>query len=471
LKNISELENNVLELNPLSVQSEEYKIPDNWMWTKLKYVADWGSGGTPKSTNSEYYNGNIPWLVIGDLNDRVVTESQKKITELGLKNSSAKIVQEGSILIGMYGSIGKLGIAGFKCTTNQAIAFTKEIKTNVNSKYLFYYLLRIRPKLLSLGKGGTQQNISQAVLKEIDIPLPPLAEQKRIAEKVENLLIKIDEAKRLIEEVKKSFELRRAAILDKAFRGELTNNLQIETPLNAFGIFTLAENLKGYYEIPQSWKWTQLKDVAEFKNGYAFKSKDFVQKGIQVIRMGNLYKNNLNLDKNPIYVPVDYNQKTLEKYSINNGDILISLTGTKYKRDYGYAVRVEGIQDKIVLNQRILSLKPYFLGDYIFYYLKSNTFRNNFFEFETGGVNQGNVGSKAVESILIPIPSRSEAKMIEVILKSFFDKEEKSLRILSIENNIETLRQSILAEAFSGRLVTDDLSNESIIDVLNLEIE
>lgn len=106
-----------------------WNIPKQWAWLTLNDIAEWGSGGTPKSSQSEYYGGDIPWLIVADFNDGVVTQSAKTITtELGLKNSSVKLVDKGSILIAMYGSIGKLGIAGIDCTTNQAIAFTKSIR-------------------------------------------------------------------------------------------------------------------------------------------------------------------------------------------------------------------------------------------------------------------------------------------------------------------------------------------------------
>ena len=117
----------------------KFKIPVNWEWTTLGDVFQWGSGGTPKSTNSAYYGGEIPWLIIRDLNDDPVGDSDTKITEEGLKNSSAKWVEPGSVLVAMYGSIGKLGLATARLTTNQAIAFTQPEPND--AKYLFYYLM------------------------------------------------------------------------------------------------------------------------------------------------------------------------------------------------------------------------------------------------------------------------------------------------------------------------------------------
>ena len=85
--------------------------PNGWQIKKMTEVVEWGSGGTPKATEKMYYeNGTIPWLVIGDLNDGIVIDSSSKITRLGLENSSAKIVPKNTLLVAMYGSIGKLGI-------------------------------------------------------------------------------------------------------------------------------------------------------------------------------------------------------------------------------------------------------------------------------------------------------------------------------------------------------------------------
>lgn len=152
-----------------------------WQERTLNDVGKWGSGGTPSATNPEYYGGSIPWLIIEDLNDDVVTKSIKSITQKGLENSSAKIVEPGTILIAMYGSIGKLGIAGFRCATNQAIAFCQCNSDLIDNRFLYYYLFSIRDLLTKEGRGGTQQNISQEILKSVRISLPPLPEQKRLA--------------------------------------------------------------------------------------------------------------------------------------------------------------------------------------------------------------------------------------------------------------------------------------------------
>src|SRR5438552_10018974 len=96
-------------------------LPTGWASTFLGDPFSWGSGGTPLRSREMSYGGNIPWVVIGDLNDGLVTETSEYITTAGLATSSAKWVEDGAVLLAMYGSIGKLGIAGRRLTTNQAI--------------------------------------------------------------------------------------------------------------------------------------------------------------------------------------------------------------------------------------------------------------------------------------------------------------------------------------------------------------
>jgi type I restriction enzyme S subunit len=154
--------------------------PIAWPIVPLGQLGQWGSGDTPRRGVDGYYKGSIPWLKIGDLTDGVVTTSKESISEAGLRNSAAKLVEPGTLLIAMYGSIGKLGIPAMQCATNQAIAFCTPDRRRVSTDYLFHALLALRSDLIAQGKGGTQSNISQTVLKAFGIPVPPLPVQERI---------------------------------------------------------------------------------------------------------------------------------------------------------------------------------------------------------------------------------------------------------------------------------------------------
>lgn len=202
--------------------SELWQLPQQWKWEDMKKVVKWSSGGTPKATEVAYYEeGTIPWLITADLNESIVLTSEKKINQLGYDCSSAKMVKIGSVLIAMYGSIGKMGIAGIECCTNQAIAFSKELKCN--NKYLFFYLKAIKPYLLSLGKGGAQQNISLTVLNTLSIPLPPtIEEQNQIVKLLEERFEKLNNARAKLDKIPLILKRFRQSVLASACSGKLT---------------------------------------------------------------------------------------------------------------------------------------------------------------------------------------------------------------------------------------------------------
>ena len=167
-------------------------LPETWCEVLLGEVGKWQAGGTPKRSIKEYYNGNIPWLKTGDLNDGYILEIPEYITQTGLENSSAKLNPKGSVLIAMYGAtIGKVGILTFPAATNQACCACVEYPA-LEMRYLYYFLLSHKDVFISQGGGGAQPNISKEVIVTTHIPLPPIAEQKRIVERIETIFASLD---------------------------------------------------------------------------------------------------------------------------------------------------------------------------------------------------------------------------------------------------------------------------------------
>jgi type I restriction enzyme S subunit len=151
---------------------------DDWTETTLGEIADWGSGGTPKADNPDFYSGDINWCVIGDLTESEVWETEKTITKLGLDKSSAKIIDPGCVLLAMYGaSIGRTGISAIPMATNQAIAFAKCDINLVLPKYLLAYLQTQKEEFVEVGQGAAQPNISQTIIKSWKVVLPPISYQ------------------------------------------------------------------------------------------------------------------------------------------------------------------------------------------------------------------------------------------------------------------------------------------------------
>lgn len=157
----------MLEDAIVPVDEQPYQIPENWCWTFLSNVADWGSGGTPSRKNPDYYGGYIPWIKTGELEDGYIFDSEEKITEDAVAHSSAKLFPIDSVLIAMYGAtIGKTAILGIPATTNQACACAR-CRDVLNNKYLFYYLRSQKDTFIAKGKGGAQPNISQDIIRGV----------------------------------------------------------------------------------------------------------------------------------------------------------------------------------------------------------------------------------------------------------------------------------------------------------------
>ena len=170
-----------------------FEVPQNWSWTTLGKIGKWQSGSTPNRLNKDYYNGNIPWLKTGDLNDGYITHIPEYITEKALNETSVKLNPTGSVLIAMYGAtIGKIGILTFPATTNQACCAC-EVFNGIDREFIFLFLLSHREEFIKMGGGGAQPNISKEKIINTYIPLPPFAEQKRIVNTVNVLFTKLDD--------------------------------------------------------------------------------------------------------------------------------------------------------------------------------------------------------------------------------------------------------------------------------------
>ena len=249
-----------------------------------------------------------------------------------------------------------------------------------------------------------------------------------------------------------TLESRKKAILNNAFNGLYSTDWREKHHC------TLAD-----------WKDRKINEICIPRAGFAFNSKKFTESGIQIIRMGNLYAGKLNLSRSPVFYDIsDVDDNIIKRSMVHDGDILLTLTGTKYKRDYGYAVCIEG-EHELLVNQRILCLSPTEKIDkeYLLYYLRSEIFRDIFFSNETGGVNQGNVSSKFVENIEIKLPSIEEQKEISKILKNILTKEEQAKELAEfVIEQIELMKKSILAKAFRGELGTNIATEESAIEIL-----
>jgi type I restriction enzyme S subunit len=209
------------------VESELGLIPEDWEVVTLGDVYDTSSGGTPSRKNPEFYDGSIKWIKTRELNDSFIFDTEEKITELGLKKSSAKIFPRHSVIMAMYGAtIGKLGILSSSSTTNQACCGILSKNASFSSYYAFLYLLENREKIFSLGMGAAQQNISQQVIKKLEILKPKEDVMIKFNECLNPFFSKIENLQQKNINLRKTRDL----LLPRLISGEIdVENLAINT--------------------------------------------------------------------------------------------------------------------------------------------------------------------------------------------------------------------------------------------------
>lgn len=418
-------------------------LPDNWFETNLGEIADWGSGGTPKSTEPKYYNGDIPWLIIGDLNDAEITSSKKSITKLGLENSSARIVKVDSILCAMYGSIGKLGIAKIPCATNQAIAFTENIYGRIPYKYLYYYLFSLKKHLLEIGKGGAQQNISQSVLKSVSIPLPPLPEQHRIVSKLDSLMEKIEKNKQRLDKIPTLLKRFRQSVLSAAINGNLT------------------EDFRKKNKLLNSWKLIKAGDICNFiTKGTTPKEYEFDKLGgIPFLKVYNIVNQKINFDYKPQFVSIKTHLGQLNRSKVFPGDVIMNIVGPPL----GKVAIISNQFPEWNLNQALAIFRPNekIISEYIYIILSEGTPINKIEREYRGIAGQSNISLEQCRNFDFHIPSILEQKEIVRQVEQLFAFADKiESRYTKAKEMLDKLPQSILAKAFRGELVPQDEKDE-----------
>ena len=289
---------------------------------------------------------------------------------------------------------------------------------------MYYYLFTKSEECLKIAAGSAQPNLSTEQINNFPIPLPPLADQRRIVAILDDKFAQIDALKAAAQKNLDNAEQLWKAQLEKEFGNK-------------------------------EWKMMKLGEVAKVISGYAFKSKDFMQNGkYQVIRMGNIKQNQMRLNESPIFVN-DVSELVLNKSLLKLNDLVITQTGTKGKRDYGFVARIE--KDNLLLNQRCACVRfqnnNVYLPTFFLYFSYTNLYKNQFFENEGGTVGQGNVGLDALRLMEIPIPSLAEQTAIvsrlDALSTKISDLKAKYRRQIEC---CDELRQSLLREAFEGEM-------------------
>ena len=420
------------------------ELPSGWTETTLGDVANWGSGGTPSRSEPGFYGGTIPWIKSGELNRSYVMTAEEHITEAALKGSSAKLFPAGSVAIAMYGAtIGKTAILGIDAATNQACAVGAPIEGLIGKELLYRLLQNEKNAFIEKGKGGAQPNISQAVIKTHVIGLPPLAEQARIVQKLDELLGQVDTLKARIDAIPTLLKRFRQSVLATAFSGQLTDewrtqqqSIQPEWSTSHIGEISFVTKLAGF-EYTKFVKYRLGGDLkvikAENAGKQGFKYTDF-----STIRSQEV--------------------ASLTRSRLIGGELLMVFVGAGTGQ---VAVVPKG--DNWFLGPNIAMIKPnneLVISKYMELYCRSPQGWAETLSFQKSTA-QPSLSMKTIRQIKLPLPSIDEqTEIVRRVEQLFAFADNLEAKVAAAKSRIDNLTQSILAKAFRGELVPQDPNDE-----------
>ena len=406
-------------------------MKSEWKIKKINDIATVVNGGTPDTNRKDFWGGDILWITpkdMGKLSSIYVDDTERKITEAGLKNSSAKMIPPNSIILSSRAPIGHLAINNFEISTNQGckgIIPKKEILT----KYLFYFLRNSIELLNSLGTGTTFKELSSSKLNDVEIPLPPLPEQQRIVDILDQSFAAIDRA---IENTEK--------------------NISNVDKLN----FSYLQSKFDYSQ--KDWKEITLNDEKYIKiidgdRGINYpKKEDFYSSGYCLfLNTKNVRPDGFNFDST-MFINIE-KDKNLGKGKLSRNDIVLTTRGTIGNvAIYDNSVKY----DQIRINSGMLIFRPNLekiYPHYLFQIIQSNIFRSQIEQHKSGAA-QPQLPIKTLRNFKIPLPNSIEKQKNIVAELSNLHATVLKLK-LSFQNKlvkIQELKQSILHKAFTGEL-------------------
>ena len=425
-------------------EEQPYKVPENWVWVRLGAIAEIVTGGTPSKKHPEYYGGNFPFYKPSDLDQgRLTYDASEYLSEEG-KNVS-RIIPKNSTAVCCIGSIGKCGYLMCEGTTNQQI---NSAIPKINSLCLYYYLCteNFVQDLLSMASATTIAIVNKSKMESCAFPLPPLSEQQRIVERIEELLAKLDEAKERLQEVADSFAVRKAAILHKAFTGELTKQWRWENGVS--------------YE---SWEEKKGEDFFEYvTSGSRGWAKYYSDKGSIFIRMGNLNHGTIELDFSDIQYVELPDQVEGQRSKLQKNDILISITA-----DVGMIALVREDMDAYI-NQHVALARPKndLYAEFLAWYFVSDDGLQQMQNKQRGATKIG-LGLQDIRSIILKIPTLPEQHEIVRLIDDLLARERAAQQAAEQAlASIDLMKKSILARAFRGELGTNNACEASALELL-----
>ena len=408
------------------------------------------SGGTPKSTVAEYYDGNIPWLNTKAINFNRIYETEKTITEEGLNNSSAKWIPANSVIVAMYGATaGKTAITKIPLTTNQACCNLTIDSTKADYRFVYYALFNDYSYLASLTNGGAQQNLNAQQIKEFEIPFPSLEEQKRIADILSSIDDKIELNRRINENLEQQ-----AQALFKAWFVDFEPFKDGEFVDSEFGM------------IPKGWDIKPLEYlVTKVKSGDWGKDEPTGNHTIKTFCMRGADFPNIK-EGNKGKMPIRYIlEKNFREKSLCDGNVVVEISGGSPTQSTGRIVLVDksfiaDCDNALICTNFCKSLEIKENYSFFFYLMWQYLYDSKvMFIYENGsnGLKNLNINS-LIERESFVIPTKEVVARFNLVASNLLStKQANGIEI----SRLAYLRDTLLPKLMSGELRIDEIETKN----------
>ncbi|ELY3418843.1 restriction endonuclease subunit S [Cronobacter sakazakii] len=441
------------------------KLPEGWVKSELDNILlTIIGGGTPSKAIPEYYQGDIPWMSVKDMNKHTLTDTIDHITNDAVENSSTNIIPAGTPIIATRMSLGKIVTASFDSAINQDLK-ALFLSSGVDRDFFIHWYRSQAQLIESLGTGTTVKGIRLEVLKALSINLPPFFEQKIIAEKLDTLLAQVESTKARLEQIPQILKRFRQAVMKLAITGELTSEYRNNFPTN------LVQDIAGIVEkeriekkiknsklskepypakipfsIPKSWQWYRLGHISLKITDGAHNTPKVLSEGYPYIMAKDLTKGKLDFSEKRFISEKDHKELYL-KCIPEVGDLLVVNIGAGTGNNVLIDSEIEFSFKNIAIIKKSRLITPTYLK--IFF----DSQKNRIFNEQTKGGAQPFLSLSVLNDIpfaLPPLPEQHEIVRRVEQLFAYADTIEKQVN--NALNRVNSLTQSILAKAFRGEL-------------------
>ena len=416
------------------VEEQPYKIPDNWCWTYGSMVLEAMETQKPIGDAFDYID------IDAIDNQKQMVNNPKRLSVSEAPSRASRKLHAGDTVFSLVRPYLK-NIAYIDDSLAHCIAstgfFVCTPKEFLNSRYLYQLMVSsyMVDGLNQYMKGDNSPSIRKDDIERFPFPLPPLSEQQRIVDRIESLFAKLDEAKEKAQAVVDGFELRKSAILHKAFSGELTERWRKEHSTDQWFTSTLGQYTNSQYGYTESATQEPI--------------------GPKFLRITDIQDGTVDWDKVPY---CNISEDDLEKYLIRSGDIMIARTGATTGKSYLIADDIKAVFASYLI--RLTMKQTGLIATYLYYFMQSPSYWHQITEF-SAGIAQPGVNAKKLKRVELPIPPVEEQREIVFILDKLFRKEQQAQSAAkAVLSQIDTMKKAILARAFCGGLGTNDPAEE-----------